>query len=152
MALDLEFEAGVFLHQFSDAAYLDCGFGLQGSLSGVEGDGIGDYLPVGGQTVIKGNCPLRQTDVADAAVGILGNTVEIEISGGFHGRHIDDAHTVDITLEGPLVEGKGIMVPFACLQRIVLSIISTETRVETQFFFAVSFGIRTGFAKTPFHV
>ena len=151
VALYLELQAGVILHQFGHTVYLHHGFGLEIGLSGLEGDGVGDNLALGHQTVVERHGALGKADIANAAVGVLGRAVEIEVTGRLHGRHIDDAESVDIALESPLVEGEGKMVPLPGLQGIVLSVVIAKAGVESQLFIACGLGTGRGLAKSPGH-
>ncbi len=104
VALDFEIEARVLLHQLRDAVDLDIRFRLDGGLAGVEGDGVGHDLAVGGQAVIERHGALRQADIGDAAVDIIATMVEPEAPGGQGQGDVDHPHAIDIPLEGPLVE------------------------------------------------
>ena len=53
MALYLELQARVLLHQFGHTVYLHHGFRLEIGLAGLEGDGVGDDLALGHQTVVE---------------------------------------------------------------------------------------------------
>ena len=147
VALHLEFQIGVFLHQFGEADNFHHRFGL----AGLESDGVGDNLSVGSESVVKRHGALGQTNVANAAVGVLERAVEIEVTGCLHGRHIDDAEPVDIALESPLVEGEGKMVPLPGLQGIVFCVVADKARVESQLFITDSLGAGRSLAKAPGH-
>lgn len=76
VALDLEFKAGILLHQFGDADNFHHGFWLEVGLAGLESDGVGNNLAFAGQAVIERYGPLGQTNVTDAAVDIVSRVAE----------------------------------------------------------------------------
>ena len=132
MALNLEIEARVLLHQVRDAVDLDHGLGLDGCLAGIEGDGVGHDLTFGGQTVIERYGALRQADIGDTAVDIVTRMVEPEAPGGQGQGDIDHPHTIDIPLESPLVEGDGKVIPRARDEGVVRLVIIRKAGVQAK--------------------
>ena len=115
VALDLEFDGRIVLHDFRDAVDLDHRLGLQRSLAGVEGDRVGYDLAFGGKAVVQRNGALCQADVLDVEAVFLvtvGDGTEEHAGRACHVGQIHHPDAIHIILEGALVERRSNVKPF----------------------------------------
>ena len=112
MALDLEAEGRIVGHHLRDAFDFARGFRLDGGFAGVEGDGVGHDLAVGGQAVIQRHGTFGDADVApEIQPFIIVFARELQEPGRLGVGNVGDPLLVEIDFKGALVERNGDVVP-----------------------------------------
>ena len=149
VALHLEVQVGVLLHQLGHAVDFHERFRLEVGLARLEGDGVRDNLAFRGQAVVERHSALGNAHIAQSRVAIERATGEEEVAWGLHHRHVDQAHAVHVALESPLVEREGEVVPFAGDHGVVFLQVVAVARVQPQHLLATRQVVPVGFQQVP---
>lgn len=129
VSLHLELQGRIVLHDFGDTVDLAGGFGFEGGLAGVESDGVGHDLTVGGEAVIERYGTLGDADVLDEEDSFFLVAPNPEVIRLGCVGNVDDTGLVKINLIRPFVEGYGHMMqalvatPLRCVEPDLLSVL-----------------------------